>query len=74
MPRGKAKVGPFELGNFLVPSEGTVIRVICHGEETLETKHALTILLSFYSLAKWNLLSAHKPFLTAGYSKGEEEV
>lgn len=43
-------------------------------ENCLETREALTAVLSFFSSAKWNFLPAHEALLTAGYSKGEKEA
>ena len=43
-------------------------------ENYLETREALTAVLSFFSSAKCNFLPAHEALLTAGYSKGEKEA
>ena len=43
-------------------------------ENYVETREALTAVLSFFSSAKCNFLPAHEALLTAGYSKGEKEA
>lgn len=54
------EVGPSELEYCLVPSEGAIFRSMYDGEESLESRQALTTVLSFFSLAQWNLLPAHE--------------
>lgn len=59
-----------ELGSRLLSPEGAVIRVSDNGEESLETG-GTNYTFVLFSLAKWRLFWHRKPFLTAGYSKGE---
>lgn len=66
--------GASRAGIPLSASERALIRVTYDGEDCLKTREALTTVLSFFSLAKWKLLSAHEALPHAGFSKGKEAV